>query len=233
MAKVSRRRRRVNDFYETPPWMTNALINLLATSDAPESFQWTGWALEPCAGDGAISHILEGSGLRVWTNDIDLTRPADYHLNAQDDALYQLYLGDHHDHAPDWIITNPPFSQAHQILRRALEYVGPRGGVALLLRISFNEPTVSWGWQLEANPPDLVYNLPRWSFDRTGKQDSNHCAWFVWYGPDAPAHLPRGNRYFVTRQPKEQRRLALEEEPMPEQKPLSLVQRQPADETSI
>ena len=75
------------------------------------------------------------------------------------------------------VITNPPFSDAFEILVNAHK----QGlDVAFLLRMSFLEPTVERGEWLAANPPDLVIVCPRESFTGDGQTDSVTCAWMVW-----------------------------------------------------
>ena len=82
-----------------------------------------------------------------------------------------------------WIITNPPYSSLTclGIAQEALRY--SKIGVALLLRLSFLEPTRSAGsrgdW-LKDNPPDRLIVLPRYSYTRNGKTDSVTTAWHIW-----------------------------------------------------
>lgn len=190
------RHRRPLDLYETPRFATDALVKALHP---------TGVAFEPCAGPGAIVRVLEDAGMRVYTNDIDRQHDCDGYLDAGQDAPYSIIDSEVH---PDWIITNPPFSDAYRILKRAMEWAPATGGVAFFLRISFLEPTQEHvGW-LRANRPDYVLNLPRFSWDGDGNTDFNHCAWMVWYGDAAPASLPRGID-FADPIAKEQRRMDL------------------------
>jgi hypothetical protein len=56
-------------------------------------------------------------------------------------------------------------------------------GVALMLRISFTEPTAHIhprGPWLEVNPPKRQLVLPRYSFTQNGRSDSATTCWFVW-----------------------------------------------------
>lgn len=225
MARSKERRVRVkHDFYETPPWATVELIKRLAVVPDPD-FQMTGTALEPCTGNGAIARILETTGMRVWTNDIDPKRPADYQMDARDDAVYSATM-------PDWIVTNPPWSYALDIAKASLEWA--RQGTAMLLRISFLEPTLKRGWWLKDHPPDFLLHLPRISYDGDGNFDAVHGAWFVWYGPDASDKLPRGHDWVLERQPrtKQPRLIEGEETAMRKIEQLRLAGRSdPAGET--
>lgn len=72
------------------------------------------------------------SEARIVTMDIREDSPAQLHgdfLTVDDDKLKALKL--------DMIITNPPFSLAEEIIRKALEVVHPGGFVIMLLRLNF------------------------------------------------------------------------------------------------
>jgi hypothetical protein len=88
----------------------------------------------------------------------------------------------------DWTISNPPFSKAGEILTHAL--ANSRAGVALLVRISFLEPTFTRKDLMIANPPTRMIVLPRHSFTGDGKVDSVSCAWLIWDKAGLPAGEP-------------------------------------------
>jgi hypothetical protein len=157
--------RRPLDAYQTPVWMSQALL-----SSVPEI---TGTILEACSGDNSLANVLRAqSGTLVITNDIDLTYAADLHNDARSHLLYE--------HAPsvDWVVTNPPFEQMLPILKLALQRA--RVGVAMLSRISFLEPTNTRGPWLKASPPHRYLVTERHSFTGNGKSDSATTAWLVW-----------------------------------------------------
>src|SRR3546814_10769679 len=54
--------RRPNDFYATPSWVTEALL---------QHVQLRGPVWEPCCGTGAISEVIAGKGQSVVSTDID------------------------------------------------------------------------------------------------------------------------------------------------------------------
>jgi hypothetical protein len=156
--------RRAFDFYPTPAWATRVLL---------EHVNVFGWVSEPCVGAGDISDVLRachGRIRKVWTNDIDTTRAADEHADAR--TAQSLYGWS------DWVVSNPPFSDAMEITRLAVEHA--RVGVAMLLRLSFLEPTEDRGQWLEDHPPTHLIVCPRISFTGDGKTDSVTTAWFVW-----------------------------------------------------
>jgi len=153
--------RRKHDFYPTPGWATEALLEY-----CPQ-FWGASAAIEPCAGDGAISDILRTRFAVLTTSDIDPLRNVDIICDA---ATLEV--------EPDTaVITNPPFNQAIEIVRN---FVEQKAMCAFLLRLSFLEPTEARGNWLSKNPPAGLIILPRISFTGDGKTDSVTCAWMVW-----------------------------------------------------
>jgi len=149
-----------------------------------------GHIFEPCVGVGHLVEAMKGAGCEyITTNDIDLSVAADMHMDAQ---LCGFQTG------IDWVVTNPPFSKAFPILKQMLPLA--QEGVALLLRLSFLEPTYERGAWLAAHPPDLLIVLPRMSFTGDGKTDSVTCAWMVWY---SKAHAVRDANIGIRVYPKE------------------------------
>lgn len=167
MHKAVKSTRRKNDFYPTPSWATDVLL---------QNVKIGGVVLEPCAGDGDIVNVLlkepKENIENVWTNDIDVDRGGShYNEDATKQTLYDI-------HDVDWIVTNPPFNCAQQILEKA--HKNSLYGVAFLLRLSFLEPTYERGPFLAENPPNKVLVLPRISFTGDGKTDSVTVAWLIW-----------------------------------------------------
>jgi hypothetical protein len=162
--------RRDNDAYYTLQAQTaiDALV---------EYAQVGGHILEPCVGRGHLVEALRKRGRGfLTTNDID----------PEVDAHFTLDVSRPFEHANigrvDWVVTNPPFSKAFEILKQMLPLA--HEGVALLLRLSFLEPTYERGAWLAKHPPDLLVVTPRFSFTGDGKTDSVTTAWYVWYtGP--------------------------------------------------
>lgn len=153
--------RRPRDFYETDPRLTEALLNRVAIS---------GRVFEPCAGDLAIARLFPD----CLTNDIDLMRPTVLHFDATIPAAWP-------GNRFEWVVTNPPFGAAAAILPIAYEWA--KGGVAMLLRLSFLEPANGRGAWLQKHSEylsDLIIFNPRPSFTGNGSTDSVTAAWMVW-----------------------------------------------------
>ncbi len=113
---------------------------------------------------------LLDAGCDVKTNDVDLNHQTDWHFDATDASAWPWRVW-------PWVITNPPFNQAFDILKVSLE---AGNCVAFLLRLSFLEPTFERGMFLAENPPNKILVLPRISFTGDGKTDSVTCAWLIW-----------------------------------------------------
>ena len=162
--------RRPNDFYPTPAALTAVLLDLV-----PEL---AGSAVEPCAGDGAMADALRRSGrlTGVKTNDILAGFGCTTTSDARDlgAAVWQGTV--------DWVITNPPFTWSNEILANAWAHAGK--GVAMLLRLTFLEPTVARADLLQQLAPFLsdmiVFGQPRPSFTDDRRTDSVTTAWLVW-----------------------------------------------------
>lgn len=174
--------RRKNDHYPTHQKATEALLRLHPIS---------GVVLEPCAASGQMADVLRephGNTVSlvsaVYTSDIDWQFDTNWHEDATDPNSPMWGI------RPDWVITNPPFSLAPQILPLALESC--KIGVAFLLRLTYMEPTQDRADWLIAHADQQVLQAPlnpRPNFrageinPTTGKPygtDNVTVAWFVW-----------------------------------------------------
>ena len=163
--------RRPRDFYQTAPWQVDALVDHL-----PEL---GGSVWEPCVGDGSLLVRLREQRPAlgpIVTNDLDATKPADYHLDATRAETWRAIAQQHG--RPDWVVTNPPFGVAFEILQHAVAIA--RTGVVLMVRASFSEPTAARGPWLAAHPYNKRITLERWSFTGNGKSDSATTEWLIW-----------------------------------------------------
>jgi hypothetical protein len=147
--------RHAHDFYETPPWLT-----LLALANVPLS-RTIG---ECCVGHGAIASILQMAGLKIWTNDIDTAKPADYHSDATLPENWEQFP------AADWIVTNPPYAEmSAPIVKNAYDHASK--GIVMILRQNWIEGCDDRRSFLKAHPLTLAINVPRYCY-RKGKNGS-------------------------------------------------------------
>ena len=109
--------RKERDLYETPEWVTEALLPHL-----PRQLMHI-W--EPAQGSGKMARALVASGALITGSDIE----------SGDDFLLRPLC-----HVMvDSIITNPPYDLATAFCEHALKLVERRGGiVAMLLRTDFD-----------------------------------------------------------------------------------------------
>ena len=138
--------------------------------------------LDPCAG-GDENHpmsyptVLHAYGINYLTT-IDVREDSRASIIA--DYLQMPSLGC----KPDMIITNPPFSLAEPIIKRALQDVNKKNGfVIMLLRLNFlgglRRKREFWD---EVGLPTNIYVHPRrMCFTNNGKTDSIEYAHFVWH----------------------------------------------------
>lgn len=173
MLDVNPTARHDEDFYATAPWMTRALLRRLSSG------WWVGGSvMEPCVGDGAILRAIpENADINWVTNDIVARDPMvpEFLLDARNRESWQRFQD--FDHLAS-CITNPPFDVAFDIAEQAYGHVDL--GLALLLRLSWLEPTDDRGPWLAAHPPTSLVVMPRHDFRGNGKTDSVTSAWFIW-----------------------------------------------------
>jgi len=166
--------RRALDSYYTPAWQPRVLLAHQEIS---------GTVLESCAGDGGVAKVIDGHGRDVILNDLSyhdapvFDGHTAFALGAEDRMLYRMC-------GPvDWVVTNPPYQMplCRDIVAQAVKHA--RVGVAMLLRLSFLEPTAKVnprGPWLERHPPTRILILPRYSYTQDGKSDSCTTAWMIW-----------------------------------------------------
>lgn len=154
------------DQYNTPLWVTQELIN-----EFPEIRG--NILLDPCCGNGSMAKFLQKHHRfnSLILNDIE----PKIDFCASHDATQETFWNN--EQYPDWVITNPPFLQAGQIVKHALTYA--RLGVAMLLRATFLEPCKGREWIIES-PPTAILSLPRISFTENGACDSVPSWWMIW-----------------------------------------------------
>ena len=180
-------KRRERDFYSTPEWVTQALLDR-------EDLLWH--VSEPACGEGALLRLLHARG---WAKGWDIDAASVELCRAQGlNASHSDYLGPHTD--PDRVsdvVMNPPYSQAAEFVRRALEVAAPRTKVCALLRLNF---LGSSGKRMDLVGPGSclrsVYVLARRpSFTEDGRTDACEYCWAVWQeghkGPATVEVIPR------------------------------------------
>lgn len=154
--------RKERDLYETPEWVTLALIPYI-----PKRIQGI-W--EPACGSGKMYRALETSYAGVIATDI--AGGPEYDFLATSDA-----------EGISAIITNPPYALAREFIEHALKLMEPTEGfVAMLLRTDFDHANTRRylfdGHEAFAKKVVLTKRI-KWFEDSKGQPSFNH-AWFIW-----------------------------------------------------
>ena len=164
--------RKEHDFYETPSWVTEALLPHIPSGI-------TIW--EPAAGSRKMAYVL-GRDNEVDCTDITDDPPVDF-----------LTCGACHHQA---IITNPPYNLAQSFIQKACGLMFPNNGiVAMLLRTDFDHAKTRlplFNHRPFAKKVVLTRRI-KWFEDSKGSPSFNH-AWFIWdwkhIGPPTLAYGP-------------------------------------------
>jgi len=160
--------RRPLDAYYTPDDLAEALVASLPV-------RMLSTALEPSCGGGAFVRALRLRGVAVLGLDID---PEADGLADANMAQVGDFLTYQHDIAcPEWIIGNPPFSDAEAHVRHAIDITGRH--VAFLLRLAFLESRKRVPFWKE-HPPRKVWVLSERPSFTGGSTDSCAYGWF-WF----------------------------------------------------
>ncbi len=153
------------DFYPTPADVTCALLDYLTL--LPGTHVW-----EPACGQGHISEVLKNYNLEVSSTDLHDRGYGDGVPGM--DFLATSYIG-----SAEWVITNPPFSQAEAFIRHALTLGIP---FAFLLKGQFWHAARRRAL-FERHRPSHVLPLtwrPDFLMGRKGGSPTMEAAWTVW-----------------------------------------------------
>jgi hypothetical protein len=170
--------RRENDFYPTPAWCVRRLLEEVIATYFPWADESV-W-LEPCAGTGAIVTAVDDwftaqrQETPVWLiNEPHQPIPSDTQHTRFDYLTSEAGVA-LRKHAPDFAITNPPFSVALDITRRMREDAPE---VFVFQRLNWLASDTRAEFFRAARPS--VYVLPnRPSMTEDGKTDAIEYAWF-------------------------------------------------------
>jgi len=153
------------DFYQTPRWCTEKLL---------ERENFSGSILEPCSGAGAISKMLEGKWFVVNSQDI----------RTDESVYWEKWLDFFLDNTnTDNIITNPPYFCAKDFIVKALSVSNKK--VAMLLKLCFLESVDRYEF-FRNTPLKKVYVFckritmyPEWA-EVPKNSGTIAYAWYIW-----------------------------------------------------
>ena len=151
--------RKALDNYETPEWVTKAVVPHLGS----KLHIW-----EPAAGGGKMVRALVAAGCTVEASDI-----ADGRDFLRTPAIFNC----------DVIATNPPFSRAREFIEHAIEVMQPSmGKVAMLLRTDYDHAKGRqhlFG-QCSIFAKKLVLTRRIVWFEAPNAAPSFNHAWYIW-----------------------------------------------------
>jgi hypothetical protein len=169
--------RKERDLYETPEWVTAALVPHLRPGIC---HVW-----EPACGPGKMVRALRLPGLEVHGTDID--RGEDFLSDTFGPGFVEYQA----------IITNPPYELATEFVEKAIWHMSYTDGlVAMLLRTDFDHAKtrsrIFADSKAFAKKVVLTKRI-QWFEDSKGSPSFNH-AWFIWdhqhRGPPTLAYGP-------------------------------------------
>ena len=165
--------RKERDLYETPEWVTTALLPHLPPLD---------WVWEPACGSGKMAKVLSKHCVVEMSDVEPMCEPA-----GRFDFLSRVPFSWPSRAFNVGIVTNPPYERAQEFCEHALRLMEPVGGmVAMLLRTDFDHAKgrVHLFRDCPAYAKKLVLMKRIWWFvEADGKPKAspsfNH-AWYIW-----------------------------------------------------
>jgi len=165
-------KRKELDSYETPEWVTEALI--------PHLRHGITQVWEPACGSGKMVKPLSHA-FSVWRTDIVDCKKHNF-LTMK---LWRPF---------DAIITNPPYALAQEFIERSINLMAPQGLVAMLLRTDFDHAKCRkhlFGDCRQFSKKLVLTKRIQWFEHSTAQPSFNH-AWFIWdhrhHGPPTIAY---------------------------------------------
>jgi hypothetical protein len=178
------------ELFPTPPWATRALFEfvlpMIYGERGPIRIES---CREPAAGLGHMAETIKEYCAHVLMSDV-----ADYPLeDGSRMSEHGLVVEDFVDASDEtsaegceWYITNPPFKETEEFLRRALKLASR--GVALLQKQTFQTGGERYREVYVESPPDLVAQFAErvpmclGGYDPRASSDMDY-AWFIWLTP--------------------------------------------------
>ena len=179
-------KRHIADYYVTP---VKDIITFLGALDEEVTLDiWDKTILDPCAGGDPSHDMSYPKALREY-----YAIPDDWNgiktIDIRDDSLAETkcnYIETKLDYKPFLIISNPPFNQAMEFIKKALGDVEDGGYVAMLLRLNFLETKARKEFFDNYMPTWVFVHHKRMSFTDAGGTDSVAYCHMVWKKNDYP-----------------------------------------------
>jgi hypothetical protein len=173
---MQRHKRKAADLYPTPAEGTVAILPWLLEKLKPGSR-----IAEPACGRGDMALVLEYAGFKVMASDIQLTGFGKPFVNF-------LKVNPKLDRfSADGLVTNPPFDQAEEFIRHAVQRLNVPV-VAMILKSNYWHAKRGLKLWDECTPTGHFPMTWRLAFleEERGKSPLMDCSWFVWCQGDPP-----------------------------------------------
>jgi hypothetical protein len=182
--------RKPNELYETPEWVTWALLR-----SSPLLFDSAIW--EPCAGSGKMGRVLADGvstfGGCVIATDIvwkKIDHPGVFQNEGETLDFFKTKSMVEMKHGPlTNIVTNPPFNRATQFIEHALNLLKPvKGKLCLLLSSEFDYAKTrkhlfrdcpAFSEKIQLTRRIKWFDGPPPGKDKEVTPSTNH-AWYIW-----------------------------------------------------
>lgn len=179
-------KRHIADYYVTP---VKDIVTFLGALDEEVSLDiWDKTILDPCAGGDPSHDMSYPKALREY-----YAIPDNWNgiktIDIREDSLAETkcnYIETKLDYKPFLIISNPPFNQAMEFIKKALDDVEDGGYVAMLLRLNFLETKARKDFFDNYMPTWIFVHHKRMSFTDAGGTDSVAYCHMVWKKNDYP-----------------------------------------------
>lgn len=179
-------KRHIADYYVTP---VKDIITFLGALDEEVTLDiWDKTILDPCAGGDPSHDMSYPKALREY-----YAIPDDWNgiktIDIREDSLAETkcnYIETKLDYKPFLVISNPPFNQAMEFIKKALDDVEDGGYVAMLLRLNFLETKARKEFFDNYMPTWIFVHHKRMSFTDAGGTDSVAYCHMVWKKDDYP-----------------------------------------------
>lgn len=173
-------KRHTADYYVTP---VKDIITFLGALDEEVDLDiWDKNILDPCAGGDIVHPMSYPKALKEYyaiPDDCKIVKTID----IREDSLAETksnYIETELDYKPFLVISNPPFNQAMEFIKKALNDVEDGGYVAMLLRLNFLETKARKEFFDHYMPTWIFVHHKRMSFVEGGGTDSVAYCHMVW-----------------------------------------------------
>lgn len=176
--------RHISDYYVTPVSDIKNLLQFIQ-SNIPSILDKDNYILDPCAGGDGYVDMSYPKALKEFGILDDHITTVDWRDDSRA-KIKQNYLLVPFENKFDLTITNPPFDQAIQIIRKALSDTAIDGYVIMLLRLNFFGSASRFQFWKDNMPEYTVVHHSRISFTggTTDSIEYMHAIWKVGFHPE-------------------------------------------------